>query len=50
MNSCHLVCFTILFLYFQTYGPSSTAENIISQLQKEKENYFSNRYLELGKA
>merc|ERR1719378_450166 len=33
--------------YDQNYGPSATTEMIISQVNKDKEEFFINRYMEL---
>ena len=41
--------FFLSFLYYsQNYGPSATTEMVISQINKEKEDYFATRYMELG--
>jgi len=40
--------FFIVLYYSQNYGPSATTEMVISQINKEKEDYFATRYMELG--
>ena len=40
--------FLSLLRYFQNYGPAATTEMVISQINKEKEDYFATRYMELG--